>query len=318
MNGRRTLAAWAASAALLAGAARAQDSHAARAIVSGTAHQALFAIAVDGTAALAVGAAGEIQQSADSGKTWAPAAALPTQLGLLGVTMAAGHAIAVGQMGTVLLRDGGGTWTAAASGVHERLFAVALNSHGVAAAVGAFGTILRSVDRGRTWASVSPDWSSYAADGEQPHLYDVAVNEAGVMTVAGEFGLILRSLDGHDWKTLHKGDASLFALDLRADGGGFAVGQNGTVLHTADGGATWQAQSSASGAILLGVRSAASGSVVASGMHEMLSSTDGGRSWTRMAGSGFASGWYQGIASAQNGHAWLVVGNAGQVLMIDH
>jgi photosystem II stability/assembly factor-like uncharacterized protein len=300
---------------LLAGAAHAQGP---RAVVGGTAHQALFAVAAERSDAIAVGAAGEILQSGDGGASWSPAASVPTGLGLLGVAMSSGHAIAVGQMGTVLLREGNGPWTAARSPVHERLFAVALNAHGAAAAVGAFGTIIRSADQGRSWAQVAPDWSGYSADGEQPHLYDVAIDDAGAITVVGEFGLILRSTNGHDWKTLHKGDASLFALDLRADGGGYAVGQNGTVLHTGDGGATWQAQRSGTQAILLGVRSAGGGAAIASGMHDMLATGDEGSNWASMSDPRFASSWYEGIASADAGHAWLVVGNAGQVLTISH
>jgi len=298
---------------MLAGTASGYD---ATKIVSGTAHQALFAVASDQSDAIAVGAAGEILQSGDAGRTWQQASPLPTRLSLLGVAMAAGHSIAVGQMGTVLLRDGGGAWAQATSGVHERLFAVALNAHGVAAAVGGFGTILRSTDAGHSWAQVAPDWSSYAADGQQPHLYDVVVDDNGVITAVGEFGLILRSPDGHNWQTLHKGDASLFAIDLRADGGGYAVGQNGTVLHTIDGGTTWQAQHSGTGAILLGVRSTSSGYVMATGMHDMLISNDTGTTWSHPEGSGFASSWYQGIAQIPSKQAWLVVGNAGQVLTI--
>jgi len=299
---------------MLAGTARGYET---AEIVSGTAHQALFAVASDQSDAVAVGAAGEILQSGDAGRTWQQAIPLPTRLGLLGVAVVAGHSIAVGQMGTVLLKDGGGAWIPAASGVHERLFAVALNLRGVAAAVGGFGTILRSTDDGHSWAQVAPDWSSYAADGQQPHLYDVVVDDNGVITAVGEFGLILRSADGHNWQTLHKGDASLFAIDLRADGGGYAVGQNGTVLHTSDGGATWEAQHSGTGAILLGVRSTSSGYVMATGMHEMLISKDTGKTWSHPEGSRFASSWYQGIAQIPSRQAWLVVGNAGQILTIN-
>ena len=67
----------------------------------------------------------------------------------------------------------------------------------------------------------------------------MAVDDKGVVTAVGEFGLVLRSADaGKTWQALHKGDASLFAMEV-SDGGGYAVGQNGAVLHSTDHGASW-------------------------------------------------------------------------------
>ena len=74
---------------------------------------------------------------------------------------------------------------------------------------------------------------------------------------------------GASWQALHRGDASIFALELRADGAGYAVGQNGTVLRTADGGASWAAVDAGTQAILLGVHSSADGQVIATGMRDM-------------------------------------------------
>jgi photosystem II stability/assembly factor-like uncharacterized protein len=202
------------------------------------------------------------------------------------------------------------------SGTDNRLFSVAVNAGGRAVAVGAFGTILYSADGGMTWASIAPDWTSYTKDGEQPHLFDAAIDDKGAMTLVGEFGLILRSEDGKSWKTLHTGEASLFALDLRSDRIGYAVGQNGTVLKTGDGGNTWSNLNVGTTAILLGVRSTKDGKIIVSGMHDMLVSADDGRTWTHMPDKRFGSSWYQGVADSGPAQPWLVVGNAGQVLSI--
>ena len=285
-------------------------------LVTGTAHEALFGVAAEGNRAVAVGAAGAIMESADGGKTWKPDADVPTPLSLLGVALAKGHAIAVGQQGTVLLQDSPGQWSKADSGTDSRLFAVALNGN-VAVTVGAFGTVLRSADAGKTWTAIAPDWSKYTANGEQPHLYDVALDDKGAITIAGEFGFILRSTDaGKTWKALHKGEASIFALQLRPDGVGYAVGQDGVVLRSGDHGATWTLLKSASAALLLGVYSAPGGHVVVTGMHDMMVSGDDGKSWRHVDGERVYTGWYEGVTGSGTGSPPLAVGYFGEIVQL--
>jgi photosystem II stability/assembly factor-like uncharacterized protein len=284
-------------------------------LVTGTAHQALFAVSTYGTAGVAVGAAGAILESGDSGKTWKAVTPAPTPLALLGVSVRQGHALAVGQVGTVLVMDESGKWVKTDAGTNNRLFSVSVNADGNAAAVGAFGTVIRSADGGKTWAAVAPDWNGYAENGEQPHLYDVNVDEKGAITVCGEFGLILRSGDGgKSWKTLHKGDASLFAMELSADGGGYAVGQNGEVLHSTDHGDNWSELRLGTGAILLGVH-AADGKILITGMHDMLLSRDNGQNWTHLRSEEINTTWYQGTGGG-GGQPLLAVGHAGQIIRI--
>jgi photosystem II stability/assembly factor-like uncharacterized protein len=285
-------------------------------LVGGTAHQALFAVSTWGNAGVAVGAAGAIMESGDAGKTWKAVTPAPTPLSLLGVSVRQGHAVAVGQVGTVLVMDDSGKWVKADAGTDSRLFGVSVNAGGVAVAVGAFGTIIRSTDGGKTWATAAPDWNGYAENGEQPHLYDVNVDDNGVITAIGEFGLILRSADGgKTWKTLHKGDASLFALEVLPDGGGYAVGQNGVVLHSTDHGDTWNEVKVGTGAILLGVH-AVDGKVLITGLHDMLLSRDNGQSWERLSSEEINTTWYQGTAGGDGGRPLLAVGHAGQIVRI--
>ncbi len=292
-------------------------------VVTGTVHQALFALSFDGQRGVAVGAAGEVQLTEDQGRSWALLEPAPTRLALLGVDLAGDRIIAVGQQGLIVTRSAEGQWRNADSTTKNRLFSVSLNPAGRAVVVGAFGTVLVSEDSGTTWASVAPAWADYAVDGMEPHLYATHIDAEGVITIAGEFGLILRSRNsGQDWELLHKGDASLFALQLRDDGVGYAAGQSGTVLRSADGGASWTALQTDSEALLLSVHGDGSGTVVASAMRDMVYSKDHGQSWQRVPAPQVLNAWYADLEQAGDEGAaasadLLAVGQAGQIVKID-
>ncbi len=287
-------------------------------ITSGTAHQALFAIAFDQQKGFAVGAGGEILETSNSGKNWKAADDVPTPLALLGVSTSRGRAIAVGQSGTVLLKEGNGAWKKVDSGSQGRLFSVSLNSKGRAVAVGEFGTVIKSEDNGETWTTLTPDWKGVADEGVQPHVYAASVDEDGSITIVGEFGMIQHSTDdGASWKLVHKGDASLFAIDMRVNGVGYAVGQASSVLRTSDHGATWTEVNPHGGeAVLLGVRSLASGKVYVTGMRDMLLSDDDGKTWRHGIGGDSATTWYQGVSMPGGSDVVLAVGHSGKIIRI--
>jgi photosystem II stability/assembly factor-like uncharacterized protein len=291
------------------------------ALTQGTAHDALFAVAFDGNNGIATGAPGRVLNSSDGGKTWINDKSFPVPLALLGADLKGGKAVVVGQMGLAYTRDEKGAWKKSDTGTTERLMNVSLNTHGLAVAVGSFGTVLKSTDAGASWASVAPDWNTYAdeeqkAQGIQPHMSAVNVAEDGTITIAGEFSLILRSNDGGaSWKQLNKGAASIFALELRGDNVGYAVGQDGTILRSSDGGASWTA-AIASGAgkpILLGVHSSGS-TVVVAGMHDMLISKDDGKTWDHVVNEDVSTAWYSGVAASSGGI--VAVGHGGRIIHV--
>lgn len=304
--------------ALCAGASYAGAyEHPLPAVLSGTAHQALFAISMQHNQGLAVGAAGELQVTRDAGKHWQAVTPAPTDLALLGVDIAAGNALAVGQMGLILRRTDQGAWTKVESGTTERLMTVQMNDAGVAVAVGAFGTVLMSGDAGQNWHSIAPtSWAEYGVEmGIEPHLYDTVLDAKGVITIAGEFGLIMRSSDaGASWQQLYLGKASIFGLQLRDDGIGYAVGQKGLVLRSADHGATWTKLDAGTQALLLGVYATANSKVLITGMHTMLLSRDGGDSWGEVVAPDVQEGWYADMAQGKRGAPVLAVGYTGRVV----
>ena len=118
------------------------------------------------------------------------------------------HGWIVGEAGTILATgDGGSTWTDQKSGVEKTLFGVSFTDARHGWAVGLDGLILRTADGGQTWQVQHGDTEVSALDQvgvkearDNPSLYDVAV--------AGRYG--------------------------------YAVGDNGSVFASEDGGQTWQ------------------------------------------------------------------------------
>lgn len=287
---------------------------------TGTSHQALFAVAMRDDVGVAVGADGEVQETADAGQSWKETAP-PTTAALLGVILLPQCAVAVGQAGVIVRRDTSGKWTTIESRTTDRLFAVAANESGLVVAVGAFGTILKSVDYGEHWAAIAPEWSAYTPQGEEPHLYAVQVGVDGAITIAGEFGLILRTdAEAKAWEPVHKGEASLFALQLRPDGQGYAVGQSGAVLRTDDNGSTWKALDArgSANAIYLGVRSLATGRVIVVGMHDLLVSDDHGASWMHLGSDRMGAQWYAGLAAGGPEAPAFAVGVSGRIARLSN
>ena len=331
MHARRFAALVIALAGWSAGADAATPTPTPVAVTSGIPHEALFAVDFDGAHGYAVGAGGEILASTDGGATWTRETT-PTRLSMLGVAVHGDRAIAVGQMGMVLVRSADGTWTEVQSGTQERLFGVDLNRNGTAVAVGAFGALLRSTDGGQSWTEVAPQWvgifkdtAGRLGDFFQPSMYAVQLTDDDRAWVVGELGLVLRSEDGgQTWAVGHAGesgvdgvDPTLFGLSVRADGIGFAVGQEGYILKTEDDGVNWTAIERPTHANLLGVSASADGGVLATGMRDMLISTDNGATWARVEGADVATGWYSGAAHPQGGGAPLAVGNAARILRVE-
>jgi photosystem II stability/assembly factor-like uncharacterized protein len=287
---------------------------------NGTAHDALYDVALEGERGIAVGALGSVLVTTDGGFNWQAQDFPIKHLALLSVAMREGKCIAVGQTGLIYAADDCNTWHGAPSATKSRLLAVGLNKQGVAYAVGAFGTILRSTDWGKSWTPQEVDWKSFTEDGAEPHLYDVHVGDDGVVTAVGEFELVLRSKDGKEWKALHKGERSLFGLFVVDGRHLFATGQSGALLSSDDDGLSWKSHKTGTEAILTSVYATAQGDVAASGINAFVVSRDGGESWLALSPQLGRNAWYQALASSAstNGKPRLVaVGGGGSILGIE-
>ena len=268
-------------------------------LYSGIPHDALYDIDVNGDMGFAVGNAGLLLLSSDAGATWAEAERMTDQA-LLCVKSKGDRTLVAGQKGSIMRKTGDGEWETLETPFETRIMKLDFNASGLVVAIGEFGMIHRSKDGGKSWDDVVLDWGQYNDDGYEPHLYDVVVKDDNTVVTVGEFGLILWSDDGGDtFVARHKGDESVFAIHLDAEGTGtsFAVGQDNLVLRSQDGGSTWQKLTiEGEDANLLGVWSGQN-EVVITGIRSLLRSSDDGDTWSHSDDIQIVRTWFQGVGT---------------------
>jgi len=165
----------------------------------------------------------------------------------------------VGRSGLVLVTtDGGKTWVRKKSGVSEHLFDVEVTDGAKMWAVGHFGTIVHSADGGESW---------------QRQEYDATLPES-----AGEEGVAISTAEEENQGAAE--EARLNAVVFADDSRGWIVGEFGMVLHTADGGASWKRQPSASGMLLFDIIIMSEGRIMVAGSEgALMQSLDDGANW---------------------------------------
>lgn len=266
---------------------------------TGIPHDAVYSMIINGKNGYAVGAFGAILETKDAGASWNKVES-GTEFALLGLASNGDKRIIVGQRGTVLVGKADGGWEPGTSGTQARLMQVAVNAAGLAIAVGEFGTVLRSRDAGKTWEKLTLDWASFREDGYEPHIYAVNVDDTGRVVLGAEFAYVIVSTDSGDtWTLTTKGEKSIFGMHLLPDGSGFAVGQEGLVMKTADAGNTWETIDAKSNANLFGVWSSKHGEVVITGQRALLRSSDGGATWTESSDLEVVRNWFVPIAAGE-------------------
>jgi photosystem II stability/assembly factor-like uncharacterized protein len=222
--------------------------------------------AVSPEKAIIVGYGGKILTTSDGGRSWTNSES-NTDNAIYKVAMVdESNGWAVGQGGTVLkTTDGGKTWTGVDAGTQAYLFSVFAVSPQHLVAVGDRATILQTTDGGATWSSTkveaatADDLPEEAAAGlddaaliaQDPSLYDVEFVDANTGWIVGEFGKILKTTDGgKTWQeqqqTLVGGEIidaldlpTFFGIDCLDANECTAVGLDGKIASTKDGGTTW-------------------------------------------------------------------------------
>ncbi|WP_371264114.1 WD40/YVTN/BNR-like repeat-containing protein [Pseudomonas sp. NFACC45] len=176
----------------------------------------LAALSVSGWATASPGIALLNQAALQSAK--APRAVL------LAVTRAGDRLVAVGERGIVLLSDDSGqSWRQARVPVSVSLTAVQFVDAEQGWAVGHMGVILRSTDGGQTWVK--------QLDG---------VAAAHLALVSAQQGNDAKRLKDAQWLVADGPDKPFLDLYFSDRRNGYVVGAYGLILHTTDGGDSWQ------------------------------------------------------------------------------
>jgi photosystem II stability/assembly factor-like uncharacterized protein len=254
---------------------------------------------IDATRVWAVGHVGRILHSDDSGNTWTfQASGIATALAAVAFRTA-DLGVAVGYDGVILrTTDGGKTWKPVPSGVDLYLTSLHLGPGSRIFAAGEFGTILVSEDDGAAWRVVTTEQYDFIING-----IDFSPN--GVGWAVGELGKALWSGDGgNTWSPRDLGERlianemTLFSVEVVSDSEIWASGIENVLVHSSDGGQTWQelAAPCSSKTQLLRIRFAGPRGYV-TGRRCVAFTADNGRTWQPSSlGSEVRYSWLYGIS----------------------
>lgn len=211
---------------------------------------------VDDRRGWAVGHWGAVLATQDGGETWqVQRQDVQEDRPLFAVHFFdARQGVAVGLWSLVLVtRDGGATWQSVALPAPEGAKKADLNLLGLFAdergrlyAAAERGMVLRSEDRGGTW--------QYLSTGYKGSFWAGVALPGGVLLAGGLRGSLYRSADdGRSWARVETGSTSSITALAARDGQVVAVGLDGLVLRSGDGGARFAAAVRADRAPLTGV-----------------------------------------------------------------
>jgi photosystem II stability/assembly factor-like uncharacterized protein len=212
---------------------------------------------------------------------------------VLGAARAGRRIVAVGDHGVVLLSDDDGRSFRQAKSVPTRatLTGVAFADAQHGWAVGHWGSIVHTADGGETWTLQRTDTAT-----DRP-LFSVHFSDSQHGLAVGLWSLALATSDGGaHWNPLAlppppaggKADRNLFAVFPGAGSTIYVAAERGTVLRTADFGASWNyLETGYKGSFWTGT-ALADGTLLVAGLRGTIyRSEDGGKSWSQSAsGSG--------------------------------
>ncbi|MCP8689986.1 WD40/YVTN/BNR-like repeat-containing protein [Marinobacterium sedimentorum] len=151
------------------------------------------------------------------------------------------------------------------------------------------------------------------------NLTSLTQTGAGLVT-AGELGNILVSLDqGTTWNQAslsHQRHALITRLHFRDRTTGIAIGHEGWILRTTDGGKSWQEVAfNPGGEPLLSVNQLPSGIWMAIGAFALtMISADDGQNWSQLPPPNGTDWHLNALLPSRDHRTWLIVGEAGTVL----
>ncbi len=238
---------------------------------------------------------GFIGYSFNGGKSWHKSEIkIPAEL--TGIYfLDADHGWAIGQKGLITNTTNGKDWDIQISKVDTTLRSIYFVNKDVGYAVGENQTILSSKNGGRTWKVLDGGIVGNVGDDETSMFNAMQFLDESTGWIAGirvfpakkqQKTIIQKTIDGGQTWTLQETGKEdiiedIFFID---ESNGWAVGENGLILHTNNSGKTWTDQMSGTEETIRSVAFADSkvGWAVGGdfGVGVILSTTDGGQSWT--------------------------------------
>jgi len=278
---------------------------------------------IDDKSGWASGRWGSVIHTQDGGKTW-KAQKTGVDYTLAGIYFTdANNGWAVGDGGTIIHTvDGGKVWTKQKSPVKLFLTRVHFRNAQVGWAVGERTNILHTEDGGATW-------SVQFTDGDFI-LKSISFSDDNNGWAVGEYGYIYRTIDAGKTWTRQAGHFGMSEETGAIDGGTFlfdvfavdalnawAVGIEGHVMRTQDGGVTWEElKTGAPKTPFFGVTATTTGTIAIVGSGVIFTSSDSGVTWKQIKGEPtVAYGWLYSVASRPSG--FTAVGWQGAIYQSD-
>ncbi|MBP7808991.1 MAG: T9SS type A sorting domain-containing protein [Bacteroidia bacterium] len=173
----------------------------------------------------AVGTAGKIETSCDTGVTWQLRSSGTTQnLNAIWFSDLDSGCV-VGNAGVIRrTKDAGNTWTTVTSGVATNLNAIHFPSPTVGYIAGTGGRVLKSMDAGATWTNMPT--------GVLNGLNGIYFVDQDTGYVVGTGGLIMKTINGGvNWNPMASGTSQILnSVHFASPVDGWAVGNAGTIL----------------------------------------------------------------------------------------
>jgi photosystem II stability/assembly factor-like uncharacterized protein len=275
-----------------------------------------------------VGANGIILKTEDGGITWI---LLSTELySLLDVQFIdsnVGWAITGSKIYKSI--DGGNTWIEKFTSLEATYFfgSIKFSNANTGIAVGN-GKLYRTTDGGETWNKIDIGGATWMYDVNSinsDHWWISGLRASNItITVGGLFGGVSITID-NPWQTLWESTdagATWTQKDLSIAGSlmnvyfidsttGLAVGTNGTVLKTLDGGMTWNLTKSPHNMNAVNFKDSQNGWAVGTD-GTIIHSNDGGNTWIIQSGNGTNSSLY--VTHFLNSQTGWVAGASGKIL----
>ena len=162
-----------------------------------------------------------------------------------------------------------------ASIISTNLNTVSIASNDTIYAAGLFGEVVKSVDKGETWTSLT--------SGTGSNLNDIYFLDHNTGMFVGQSGILRRTTDGGaNWTTIASGTASeLYSIHFPSSNVGYIAGQNGYVGKSTNGGVTWSSITSPTGTKIQDINflNDSLGYIVGDA-NIIFKTTDGGATWT--------------------------------------